>query len=440
VRRARSLATLVTLALLAGALSACHGAEAGQRVTLRFWAMGAEGEQVQKLAREFERDHPGVDVRVQQIPWTAAHEKLLTAFVGDATPDVAQLGNTWVPELEAVDALAALDPYITRSHTVDSAAFFGGIWSTNVIDSTVYGIPWYVDTRVIFYRTDLLKKAGYDSIPQTWSGWRKAMEALRKQMGPKQWPIFLPTNEWMQPVLFGLQNGSPLIKDGGRYGAFEDSAFRQSFDFYLGLFRDSLAPVAGNNDIANAYQEFARGTFAMWITGPWNIGEFQHRLPAELQNSWATAPLPGPTGPASGVSNAGGSSLVIFHNSAHKDLAWQLIEFLSRPDVQLRFYRLTGDLPASTAAWRDSSLLGNRYARAFYEQLQRVRPTPKVPEWEFITSKVIDQSEASIRGGVPADRALAKLDADVNQLLEKRRWLLAHASRGTVQGGAGVAR
>jgi multiple sugar transport system substrate-binding protein len=414
-----------------GALGACtreQRPDANERVTLRFWAMGAEGEQVQKLMHEFEEAHPGVDVRVQQIPWSAAHEKLLTAFVGDATPDVAQLGNTWIPELQAVDALVPLDPFIARSEVVNPEGFFSGIWATNAIDGTTYGIPWYVDTRVIFYRTDLLSKAGYDAIPQTWAEWRKAMEAVQRNAGPKQWAIFLPTNEWMQPVLFGLQNRSSLLKEGGRFGVFQEPAFHEAFDFYLGLFRDGLAPMAGNNDIANPYQEFARGTFAMWITGPWNIGEFERRLPAAIQGSWATAPLPGPTGAASGVSNAGGASLVVFRRSKHQTAAWQLVEFLARPDIQLRFYKMTGDLPARQDAWKDSALSGNRYARAFYEQLQRVVPTPKVPEWEVITSKIIDESEAAIRGGVPADRALARLDDDANRLLEKRRWLLARAA------------
>jgi multiple sugar transport system substrate-binding protein len=419
---------IARLCIAACALAACRGAEASGRITLRFWAMGAEGENVQQLVREFEQAHPDVDVRVQQIPWTAAHEKLLTAFVGNVTPDLAQLGNTWVPELQAVDAILPLDSFVARSPVVKAANFFPGIWDTNVLHDTVYAIPWYVDTRVLFYRTDILAAAGYDSMPQSWAGWRRAMEAVQKRAGKRQWAIFLPTNEWMQPVVFGLQNGSPLLRDGGRYGAFEEPAFRGAYEFYVGLFRDGLAPVAGNNDIANAYQEFARGTFAMWITGPWNIGELQHRLPPAMQHSWATAPLPGPTGAPSGVSNAGGSSLVVFRGSAHPKEAWALIEFLSRPDIQRRFYKLTGDLPAQVDAWQDSALAGNEYARAFYTQLQRVKPTPQVPEWEFLTSKIIAISERSIRGGLSTDRALAQLDAQVNRILEKRRWILARAS------------
>jgi multiple sugar transport system substrate-binding protein len=379
----------------------------------------------------FERENPGVRVRVQQIPWSAAHEKLLTSFVGEATPDVAQLGNTWVPELAAVRALEPLDHWLARSTAVHSEGFFRGIWDTNVIDGVTYGIPWYVDTRVIFYRRDLLAKAGYDRIPGSWAEWRAAMEAVQRQQGPQRYAIFLPTNEWAQPIIFGMQAGSPILKDDGRYGAFSDSAFRHGFDFYVGLFRAGLAPVAGANEIANPFQEFARGLFTMWITGPWNVGEMRKRLPPELENSWATAPLPGPTGESSGVSLAGGSSVVVFRTSAHKDAAWRLVEFLARPEQQLLFSRLTGDLPARIEAWRDSTLLGDPQLSVFYTQLQRVRPLPKVPEVELISSKLIEASEATIRGNVPPERSLAALDRDVNAILEKRRWILAHGPPAT---------
>ena len=434
--RARRLLALLALPAVLAACGAGSGAHADERVTIRFWALGAEGEQVQRLVREFERANPGVRVDVQQIPWTAAHEKLLTSYVGDASPDVAQLGNTWIPELVALGALEPLDARVHRSAVIDSSDYFSGIWRTNEVGGHLYGVPWYIDTRVLFYRTDVLHRAGYDSIPDTWAGWRRAMQAERRIMGPKQWPIFLPTNEWTQPVVLGMQAGSPLLKDSAQYGAFSDSAYRNAFKFYLGLFKDDLAPVAGNNDLGNVYQEFARGTIAMWITGPWNIGEMKRRLPPPVQQEWATAPLPGPTGDSSGVSTAGGSSFVLFRGSPHPDVAWRLIEFLSRPEQQLAFYRLTGDLPARPTAWHEGGLVDDRYTHAFWVQLHRVEPTPKVPEWEQIATKVFDYAEQAIRGGVPADTVLARLDRDVDGLLEKRRWLIAHhAEFPTAAGG-----
>jgi multiple sugar transport system substrate-binding protein len=165
----------------------------------------------------------------------------------------------------------------------------------------------------------------------------------------------------------------------------------------------------------------------MYISGPWYIGDFKSRLPAAVQDKWSTAPLPGPTGDSSGVSLAGGSSLVIFRASPHKAASWRLIEFLSRPEQQARFYRLTGDLPARTEAWRDTSLADNKYARAFGEQLRRVAPLPKVPEAELIVTRVLDAADRAIRGGVSVPRALADLDREVDAALEKRRWMLARS-------------
>jgi multiple sugar transport system substrate-binding protein len=406
-------------------------------VTLRFWAMGAEGEKVQALVRDFEREHPGVHVELQQIPWTAAHEKLLTAHVGGSTPDVAQLGNTWVPEFAALDALAPLDARVRGSATVPPASYFPGIWDTNVVDGVLYGIPWYVDTRVLFYRSDLLKAAGYDSVPSTWAGWTAAMRAMKARMGPRQYPILLPTNEWTYPAAFGLQSGAPLLRDGGRYGGFRDPRFREAFAFYVGLFRQGLAPAVANTQISNLYQEFERGNIAMYITGPWNIGEFTRRMPPAMDGRWATAPLPGPDGP--GLSLAGGASLVVFRGARHPELAWALVEFLSRPDRQVQFYHLTGDLPARREAWADTSLAGHPYARAFRVQLERVAATPKVPEWEQIATRMADYSEKAVRQTQTVDAALASLDHDVDAMLEKRRWLLARrasaANRPAAAGG-----
>src|SRR5687768_18608800 len=107
-RARRAYARILWTALITPWLLACANAEAGDQVTLRLWAMGREGEVVAELIPAFEKEHPGIHVEVQQIPWTAAHEKLLTAYVGEATPDIAMLGNTWVPEFVALNALEPL--------------------------------------------------------------------------------------------------------------------------------------------------------------------------------------------------------------------------------------------------------------------------------------------------------------------------------------------
>jgi multiple sugar transport system substrate-binding protein len=423
--------------LLAAALaSGCAPAERGATATLRFWALGREGEVVAELARDFERENPDIRVDVQQIPWSAAHEKLLTAFVGRSTPDLAQLGNTWVSEFVALDALEPLRSFVESADGIDSTAYFAGAWEANVIDGEPYGIPWYADTRVLFYRKDILARAGYSAIPATWGGWRAAMEAIKKTAGADRYAVFFPVNEWEQPVIFGLQARSTLLADHDSKGAFSGAEFARAFEWYVDVFRDQLSPPVANNEIANVYQEFERGYFAMYVTGPWNLGEFRRRLPASMQETWATAPLPGPEENLPGVSLAGGSSLVVFRGSRRKEAAWKLVRFLSRPDVQVRFYELTGDLPARVEAWEDAAFASDPAILAFRAQLEHVVPAPKIPEWEQIAARVRERAEQAIRGRATTEEALRLLDEDVAGILEKRRWLLAR--RGGLDAGGGA--
>jgi multiple sugar transport system substrate-binding protein len=200
-------------------------------------------------------------------------------------------------------------------------------------------------------------------------------------------------------------------------------------EFAIGLFRDGLAPAVQGNQIANRYQEFERGLFSMYISGPWDVGEFSRRLSPAMAGKWFIAPLPGPDGPASGVSTAGGSSLVLFKRSRHPEQAWRLITFLSRPDQQIRFRALCGNLPARVEAWRDTSLTNDPFTRVFETQLRRTRPQPPVPEWEDIAQRIQDKAEAMVLGHARPDSTLAALDREADVLLEKRRWLLERDRR-----------
>lgn len=416
------IAGLVGVMLL---LAGCEGA--GQEHTITFWAMGREGETVRQLITGFESEHPGMRVDLQTLPWTGAHQKLLTAFAGGSTPDLCQLGNTWIPELTTLNALTPLGTMIETSRVVKPEDYFPGIWNTNRVDGRIYGVPWYVDTRLLFYRRDLLAKAGFDRPPHDWSEWMSQLAAIKAMVGPRRFAVLLPLNEFEQLLCLGLQQPAPLLRAGDRYGNFESSGFKNALRFYVNMFRNGWAPLETANQIANVWTEFARGYYSFYISGPWNIAEFKARMPAGLKDAWTTAPLPGPNGP--GVSFAGGSSLVIFKASSHKRAAWQLIEYLSRPDVQRRFYRLVGDMPPRRSTWDEFNLAEDPYARAFRDQLERVKPTPNVPEWERIATQLRLVGERLAHGRLTVDQAAEELDRRTDEILAKRRWILAQGAR-----------
>jgi multiple sugar transport system substrate-binding protein len=401
-------------------LVACARSEKGP-IVLRFWAMGREGEVVRELLADFERTHPDIRVDVQQLPWTDAQAKLLTSFAGDVTPDLCQLGNTWIAQFAALGALAPLQDRAGGPNGVPAADYFEGIWAANRIDGSLYGVPWYVDTRLLFYRRDLLARAGFDHPPADWQEWTRMLAALKRR-SPDTYGVLLPLNEFEQLLVLALQQDTPLLRDGGRYGNFRSPAFRRTLQFYLEMFRQGWAPRATNTEISNVWDEFAKAYFSFHIAGPWNIGEFKRRLPADKQDIWMTAPMPGPNGP--GASSAGGSSLVVFERSKHKEQAWQVIEYLSQPSVQLRFYAMTGNLPPRRSAWRDASLAHDPYAAAFRDQLERAKSPPQVPEWERIANEMRLVTEAAVAGQLTLDQAVTELDARADRILEKRRWML----------------
>jgi multiple sugar transport system substrate-binding protein len=393
--------------------------------SVRFWAMGREGEVVGDLLRDLQ-SATGIHLRIEQLPWSAAHEKLLTAFAGDTTPDLCQLGNTWLPELVALRALEPLGERVRASKVIEARDYFSGIWDTNIAQGDSYGVPWYVDTRLLFYRPDLLARAGFNTPPRRWDEWLEMLAALKQSLGRDRYAILLPLNEFEPLVALSLQQPDPLLRDGDRWGNFRSDGFRRTLSFYLSMFERGLAPPATNNQIANIWNEFGRGYFSFYISGPWNIGEFKRRLPPELQSAWMTAPLPGPDGP--GASIAGGSSLVMFRRSRNKEAAWRVIEYLAQPEVQRRFHAVTGNLPPRRSAWDDPALARDTYARAFFEQLERVKPAPKVPEWERIATEMRLAVERVIHGDLAAANAPADLDARADRILEKRRWMLERAA------------
>ncbi len=111
----------------------------------------------------------------------------------------------------------------------------------------------------------------------------------------------------------------------------------------------------------------------------------------------------------------------------------RLLSYLSRPEVQLRFYALTGDMPPRRSAWRVAPLAGDTRARAFATQLERAKPSPAVPEWERIAQEMQLVATRAVAERWSVEQAATAIDARVDGFLAKRRWMLARAAR---SGGA----
>lgn len=372
-------------------------AKAGQPVTLKVWIMPNSPQpdaDLLEVLKPFLEQNKHIQVQVTVLDWGSAWTKITTAATSGEGPDVLQLGTTWVPAVAAMGALAPLTDRVAEIGGKD--AYHPATWNTTGIAGKpdVYAVPWFVDARAVYYRTDVFQKAGVDPAVafKDWDSFKAALKKIHgtEINGKKIAAIGFPgKNDWnvahnLFPWIWGA-GGSELTPDL-KAGAFDSDAAVDGVMFYTGLAREGLVPRAVlEKNTAEAEGLFANGEFAVMIGGPWLVKSF--RTPSDkggLADSPAAknvAVAPVPAGPKGRFTFFGGSNLAIFKNTKHFQEAWGLVKFLAGKEAQLAYARVSGMLPALKATWSDPSLTGDPMMKAFVEAAEYGRSYPSIPAW-----------------------------------------------------------
>ena len=201
---------------------------------LQVWAMGNEGELLSTMADAFMEENPDVNVEVTPIAWDQAVTRLQTAIGGGQTPCVSQMGTDMMGQFVAT---GALDPV---GEGIDPSAFFEGAWNSNVVDGTAYGVPWYVETRVLYERTDIAEEAGITEPPATWDDLTATAKAMKEQ-GGAEWGIGLGTKNYQEYVPFLWSNGGDIMNEAGEFTLDSPEAI-EALTYYDSFFEEGLAP------------------------------------------------------------------------------------------------------------------------------------------------------------------------------------------------------
>jgi multiple sugar transport system substrate-binding protein len=375
---------------------------AGLSGELAFWVMG-DDKKGKALAQAFTAKNPGVKITVTGIDWGAGLNKLLTAIAARQTPDVGQIGTTWMAQLAQTGGFERIPA------DIDSSRFFQGAFNTAVVNGTPYGVPWYVETRMLFYRTDLAEKAGFTHPPATWDD-LKAMAVALKKAGVK-WPILLQPGgggSWQQWFPFVWSNGADVMSPDGKW-TLDTPAALEALTFYQSFFKEGLAPATEQVDLV---PEWKAGRVGMFFSGPWFISIFNDQAP-ELKGKWNVAPMPKKV---SGTSFVGGSDLVVFADSKNKDLAWTFVRFLSDPAVQVQAYQISGELPAVKDAWQDPVMKSDPLVAAFGQQLEDAKSPPAVPKWEEVAAVIDSEIEQVTKAGKDPQAALREMQSQADSI------------------------
>ncbi len=402
LRTVAVLACALALALAGCGRGGGGGQETGKAVgegkakgDITVWSMGTEGEKLSVLADDFMKENPDAKVKITPIPWDGAHDKISTAIAGRQTPDLSLIGTTWMGEFAKT---GGLDP--TPTDLVKKEDFFEGAWNTTSVNGTAYGVPWYVETRLFYVNKDVAAKAGITSAPKTWDDFKAAIKAF-KEKGGATWGISLQpggTGSWQSVLPFVWQNGGDVYRDG-KFTLDSPQAV-EAYSFYKSFFDEGLAP----KDLPSGTLEpsFVKGQIGAFISGPWHIGLLKDQGGADKYTLWHM-----PSKQA-GTSFIGGGDLAVFKDAKNRDGAWKFVAYLSRPEVQVKWYKTATDLPAVKKGWDDSSLKGDALLSAFGDQLNDAKSPPAIATWEQVAAGVDGELEKLVKAGQkPEDAAKA---------------------------------
>jgi multiple sugar transport system substrate-binding protein len=367
------------------------------------WAMGTEGEKLAAFAKDFTAENPDAKVNVTAVPWDAAHQKIASAIAAKQTPDVSMIGTTWQGEFAKT---GALDP--TPTDLIKADAYFPGAWETTQVNGASFGVPWYVETRALYYRTDIAQKAGITSPPKTWDELTAMAKAMQSKGGAK-WGIYLQpgkTGSWQTVMPFAWSNGASISDDKGY--TFDSPQMTEALQYYQSFFTQKLSPT----DLPNGQLEpgFGKGQIASFISGPWEAGLVDEQ---GAKGKYAVAPLPAKQ---SSTSFIGGSNIAVFKDAKNRDAAWKFIQWLSKPDVQVKWYQAVGDLPAVQSSWQDPALSGDKTLATFGEQLKSAKAPPSFPTWEQVSAVLDTEVEKVANGKEDAATAVKTVQSQANSI------------------------
>lgn len=384
--------------------------EAGKATgDLTIWAMGNEGDLLGEFVKDFEQENPDVNVQVTAIPWSSAHDKLQTAIAAGNGPDIAQMGNTWMADF--ANAFAEVPS------NFDTSGFFEGPTENYQVNGKQLGVPWYVDTRVLYYRTDIAQQAGWSKAPETWDELRQMAQDMQQVDGVDYGMRIHAsgTDCFIGMLPYAYSAGASLTNADESAWTMDGDAMGEAMEYVTGFYEDGIADVNADVSSGANIADFVAGTTPMMLEGPTAVSQIEELGGDDIVGKYATAVIPG-VDSADGTSYLGGSGLVVFKDSDNQQAAWKFIQWASQPDVQAQWYELSSDLPSAADAWDDDALASSTTLSAFGDQLERAQGVPAFTTWAQVSSAADRIFEQIAKGQVSVDDGLSSLQSEADSI------------------------
>ncbi|NUS81821.1 MAG: extracellular solute-binding protein [Streptomyces sp.] len=388
--------------------------------TIRVWLFrevnNAPKEKVVKEAvAEFTKKHSDTRVDVTYIPIETRAEKMKAAFNDPkSAPDAVEFGNTDTAGYVNDGGLADITAEFGKWG--DAKSVTASVKEAVSVGGKVYGVPWYVGVRALYYRTDIFKELGLKP-PATQGELATAARRIRAEH-PDMFGISVGAKNvyGMLPFLWSA-GGDLAEKRGDTYTAAIDSAAsRKGLKTYTDLIAKDSCPPQQCAELGGdaGVQTFAGGKAGMAVGGDFSRQAMED---GAVKGKYAVVPLPGVEKGVISPAFAGGNNLGVMRGTTHRTLAVDFVELLGGAAYQSKMFDAMGNMPALTDV-QEKVAEKAPFTKPFVDTLKSgTKFVPVTPAWSKIDSEAMipTMMQEIVSGRKSVDAATAdaakKMDA-----------------------------
>jgi ABC-type sugar transport system permease subunit/ABC-type glycerol-3-phosphate transport system substrate-binding protein len=321
----------------------------------------------------------------------------------------------WTAELAAAGWILPLSRF-----GADGAAFFEASVRANTWRGELYALPWFVDVGMLYYRTDLVSEP-----PASFEALAERARALRDRHGLRHGLVWQAARyEGLVTVFLEVlgAHGGRIIDQAGHVGVGSAASIRA-----LEAMQRAMAPGGFVPKSALGWQEeqtrfaFQSGEAVFMRNWPYAYALLEDPRESRVAGRVGVMPMPAAAGAKGGQATAalGGAQLAVNAHTEHPNEAWELVEFLTRPEQMLERAELAGQLPARPELYDDSRLervlaLPVADARRIVEHAE---PRPPMPVYTELSQALQVHLHRALSGQETPRSALAAAENELTEIL-----------------------
>jgi multiple sugar transport system substrate-binding protein len=365
---------------------------------------------VQKVIDRWNKQHPKEKVTFVQLPTDADSQRqqmIQNAQTKSDAYTVLSLDVVWTSEFAAhqwIDRLPEKQFPLQNmlKPVVETGRYRGGL----------YSVPAASDGGMLYYRTDLLKKAGIAQPPTTWSEMTADCAKVKKLPEAKGMSCYAGQFQKYEGLTVNfaeaVNSAGGVITDANGKPDVDTPAARKGLDFLAGAVKDGTIPKeAVTYQEEDGRQAFQSGKLVFLRNWPYVYALAEK---SKVAGKFAVAPLPGLNGP--GSSSLGGHNLALSSYAKNKATAVDFMKFFSSEESATTFLKDASLAPPYAKLYDDASLIKQYpYLPVLKQSILRAVPRPRVVNYGDVTSAIQQEAYAALTGSKSSAQALKDLQS-----------------------------